>query len=67
MVIYKTKSGELWDEVAFHQLRDCKYVSNLMDANKDKLEYFVFPAGVELILPEIESETATADLPAWFN
>ena len=67
MVTYKTRAGQMWDEVAFEQLGDCRYVSNLMDANRDKLEYFVFPAGVELVLPEISTETVTTNLlPAWY-
>lgn len=68
MVTYKTRAGQLWDEVAFEIYGDCRYVSNLMDANRDKLEYFAFPAGVELVVPEISTETVTTNLlPAWYQ
>ena len=64
---YKTKSGQMWDEIAFEQLGDCKYVEQLMDANRELLKkYFVFPAGVELEVPTIEAETVKTALPAWY-
>lgn len=68
MVVYKTKAGQMWDEIAFEQLGNCKYVSELMAANPTKLNYFVFPANVELNLPEIEEPTAkVTSLPAWWK
>ena len=64
----RTKSGQVWDEIAFIYLGNCKYTADLMAANPDKLEYFVFPAEVELVLPEIEDETANkSNLPSWYR
>lgn len=68
MVTYKTKAGQCWDEIAFEQLGDCKYTADLLKANPTKLNYFIFPANVELTIPEIEKPTAKVNsLPAWFN
>lgn len=39
-----------------------------MDANRDKLEYFVFPSGIVLNLPAKEEITGSAvlsDFPTW--
>lgn len=64
MKTYITKSGELWDEIAFKIWKDCKYVEDLMNENPDKLNYSIFPAGVKLKVPEINKNTET-NLPAW--
>ena len=40
----------------------------LMELNRDKLDYLVFPAGIELVVPDKElviSETVPSDYPAW--
>lgn len=65
MVKYYTKSGETFDLIAFRELGDCKYTAELMDANRDKLNYAIFPADVELNLPEIKVEPTKLKLPAW--
>jgi phage tail protein X len=65
MKTYTTKSGDTWDLIAFQKLGNCKYTAQLMDVNRDKLSYTVFPAGVALNLPEIEQETTKLKLPAW--
>ena len=44
------------------------YCSNLMDANPDKLDYLIFPAGIKLKLPEDESfleNKVSASYPEW--
>ena len=55
MVIYKTKSGDTFDKIAYEKLGDSKYLPQLLKNNPDKLETFIFPAGIEIILPEIET------------
>ena len=56
----KTLAGDTWDLVAFREMGSCKYTPQLMKVNKDKLQYFVFPADVELTIPEIEESGRTA-------
>ena len=65
MVIYKTKSGDTFDKIAYEKLGDSKYLPQLLKNNPDKLETFIFPAGIEIILPEIETEASKASALAW--
>ena len=45
---------------------DTRYIKQLMAANPQYLEYYVFPAGIELIIPDINLEqTALSSLPPW--
>lgn len=65
---YTTISGQTWDQIAFEVYGDEHYCDRIMDANRDKLDYFVFPAGVELDLPDSESlnhDSLPSDYPAW--
>ena len=67
MVVYKTKAGQMWDEIAFEQLGNCKYVSELMAANPDKLQTFIFSAGETIVIPDIEEPVQKINLPAWYR
>lgn len=65
---YTTISGQTWDQIAFVVYGDEHYCDQLMKANRDKLEYFVFPSGTVLNLPDKEDLAAailTNDYPAW--
>ena len=62
---YITKAGDIFDMIAYRELGSCKYVTALMNANRQFLSTLIFPAGVELTLPEIEPEEKTAKLPPW--
>lgn len=66
--IYTTISGQAWDQIAFEVYGDEHYCDRLMAANRDKLDYFVFPAGIELNIPEVEyldRDSVPSDYPAW--
>lgn len=63
-MIYTTKSGDMWDLIAYQQLGDCRYTQNLVNANREYIDTFIFRAGVELELPKIEKAT-TKGLPPW--
>lgn len=62
---YTTKAGDAWDLIAYQQLGDEKYVPNLIDANRQHVETFIFHAGVELTLPDITEEQKVTKLPTW--
>ena len=64
MKIYRTKAGDLWDMIAHQQLGSCKWTERLIDANRNQIETFIFKAGVELIIPDVETKTASK-LPPW--
>ncbi|SEU24356.1 Phage Tail Protein X [Lacrimispora sphenoides] len=65
---YTTISGQTWDQIAYEVYGNEHYCDKLMDANRDKLQYFVFPDGIVLKLPSIESMVQTSvssDYPTW--
>lgn len=61
---YTTVQGDRWDSVAFYQLGNCSLAPRLMAANSQYLNYFEFPAGIVLTLPDIEIKTSST-LPPW--
>ncbi len=61
---YTTLSGDIWDNIAYKQLGGERYTSVLMEANPEYLDMVMFPAGVELVLPDITSPTPET-LPPW--
>lgn len=61
---YTTKLGDVWDRIAYDIYGDESYVTYLMSANQDKLEYFMFPSGVELIIPDLVTPDKEL-LPDW--
>ncbi len=64
--VYVTEQGDKWDLIAFKQLGDTRHVNKLMAANTELLEYYIFPAGIELQLPKITLEQASlSHLPPW--
>lgn len=64
MVKYVTKVGDVWDKIAYEQLGSCKYTDKLIDANRDKIETFIFGAGEELTIPTIDKSVKVV-LPPW--
>lgn len=68
MKTYITTSGQTWDQIALDLYGNEYYCSNLMDANPDKLDYLIFPAGIKLKLPEDESfleNQVSVNYPEW--
>lgn len=65
---YITTSGQTWDQIALDLYGDeycCQYI---MDANPDKLDYLIFPAGIKLKIPEDESfldNQTSENYPEW--
>jgi len=61
---YTTISGDMWDTVAYKVYGDESYMDKLIAANLEYRHIFIFPAGVELVLPDKAIETS-ANLPPW--
>jgi len=59
----KTKAGEMFDWLAYRELGSEKYLPELMNANKDSQRVYIFSAGVELTLPEVQKKARR--LPPW--
>lgn len=61
---YTTVQGDMWDSIAHAQLGSTDLTDKLMNANLQYLEYYIFPAGIVLTLPEIK-ESVSSTLPLW--
>lgn len=64
MTKYTTISGDMWDLIAFKNYGTEKVFPKLIEANPQYCEIVIFPAGIILTLPEIDT-TELADLPPW--
>lgn len=64
MKTYTTKSGDMWDSIAYSQLGSTSYTDQLINANLQYRETYLFQAGVVLALPEIQTEINSL-LPPW--
>jgi len=63
--IYTTVQGDMWDSIAYQQLGDVRYVDILINANIQHKDIYIFSAGVELTIPEIETVVSGSNLPPW--
>ncbi len=64
MKTYSTKQGDTWDLIAYQQMGGCEHTKDLMWANRALLDYYTFPAGVTVTIPDI-TETPASTLPPW--
>ncbi|RTQ95605.1 tail protein X [Lysinibacillus telephonicus] len=64
MGTYTTVSGDTWDSIAHFQMGDALQTAKLMQQNIDYVHYTIFPAGITLIIPEIEA-SISENLPPW--
>ncbi len=63
---YVTAQGDMWDSIAYSQLGDVAHTDKLMNLNTAYRDYYIFPAGITLVLPDITiEESSTANLPPW--
>ncbi|MBQ3435332.1 MAG: phage tail protein [Selenomonadaceae bacterium] len=64
--MYVTKSGDMFDLVAFRQLGSCDYTEKLLNVNRTKLRTLKFKAGEKLNLPDV-SQDKISKLPPWLK
>ena len=62
---YTTIQGDMWDGIAYSQLGDVKYKDALMTANSQYRDVYIFSAGVELVIPDVETVMLGDNLPPW--
>ena len=62
--VHKTIQGDTWDMVAKKVYGAERHLDYLMAHNFDLLDYFIFPAGIEINTPDLPLEQEE-DLPAW--
>ena len=66
MLKYTTISGDTWDIIARAQYGRETMCSTLMEANPDHIGTVIFPAGVELKIPDVEvPSNAEITTPPW--
>lgn len=68
MKVYTTIQGQTWDQIAYEIYGNEYMCDKIMDLNRDKLDTFIFPAGVKLLLPDDENavnRSVPSDYPAW--
>jgi len=65
MTTYTTRTGDTWDLISYRLAGTPEQVIPLMQANKAYTEVFIFPAGVVLTVPELDSVIDYDTLPPW--
>ncbi len=63
MATYRTRLGDTWDAIAHNQLGDVNYTNQLMQLNGEYLDYYTFPTGIVLELPDVQQEPKTSAAP----
>nr|DAT60407.1 MAG TPA: tail protein [Caudoviricetes sp.] len=68
MRVYTTIQGQTWDQIAYEVYGNEYMCDKIMDLNREKLDIFIFPAGVKLMLPDEENiirQSVLSDYPTW--
>ena len=62
---YTTQQGDTFDYIAYKTLGSCDYTESLINSNREHVKTFIFSAGVELAVPDIEEQQQVTTLPPW--
>lgn len=63
---YTAIMGDRWDSIAFKLWGREKLARELLAANPALADVPVFKGGEEIIVPDVELEPVTANLPPWY-
>lgn len=55
----------MWDSIAYKQYGSTSYTGALIAANLKYAEYYIFPAGITLALPDLHEKDIAEYLPPW--
>ena len=61
---YRTIQGDTWDMIAKKVYGAERHLDYLMASNFELLDYFIFPAGIVVKVPELPAGISE-DLPSW--
>lgn len=64
---YITAQGDMWDSIAHKFYGDVNRIDVLISANPEHRKVYIFSAGTEIEIPEIEEKTIPSGLPPWKN
>ncbi|WP_432643404.1 tail protein X [Acidaminococcus sp.] len=62
--IYTTVQGDVWDFISYKVYGSERYIGTLMEANPKHADTAVFPSGVILTCPDVETPVSRF-LPPW--
>lgn len=65
---YRSVQGDMWDSIAYKVYGDESLMNKLIEANSAYREIQVFPAGIELDIPELtsaEESEILGTVPVW--
>jgi phage tail protein X len=66
--IHRTIQGDAWDSIAYRLWGDERFGARLIAANPEHADALLFPAGVALVLPEVDASPLPAkSLPPWMT
>ena len=67
MDVIRTIQGDTWDTIAKRAYGDELKAQELMEARENVrlLDIQIFPAGIEVAVPEFPEKAAVQDLPDW--
>lgn len=61
----KTIQGDTWDKLSIRAYGSVEYMDDLIMANPNERTTAIFPAGVEIEVPAIDTTQTAANLPPW--
>lgn len=62
---YRTQQGDFWDTIAWRLWGKEELMHELLRANPEHADVLVFPAGVVLTVPDVNTSTVPKNLPPW--
>lgn len=64
---YTTKSGDMWDYIAWKVYGEERFVETLFlaEENRGLLDTYIFSAGVRVWCPYVEEEDTDDETPEW--
>lgn len=61
----KTVQGDTWDILSVRAYGSTEFMDELIGANPDYRKVVIFPAGVEIAVPAIDTAQTVQNLPPW--
>jgi phage tail protein X len=67
MMTIKTIQGDTWDKISLRVFGSENFLNKLIESNPEHRKKFIFPSGVVLNVPEVDTESALINesLPPW--
>jgi phage tail protein X len=67
MTTYTTKQGDMWDQISYDICDSPAAIIPLMQANPQYSDINIFPAGIELTIPDVDTIQDPDYLPPWME